>query len=207
MLGGWSLLKTHSERCMPNCCIGLGAAYVLVVVALTVWMRRSLRKIAPTGDRPRAVQCRLLAPLFEYRSKLTLFGLPLVHIRLRGGLERGPVKAWIAGGDSAIGVIFAFGAVAIAPDQLRRLRCRSFDAGRFCDWSGVFGRVQLGSWAIGGMAVGWQAFGGCAIAWLAAHGGVASPTILPWAASRWGDMRMMPLLRHSSATAISFRTL
>ena len=55
---------------------------------------------------------------FEYRSRASLFGLPLVHVRIgdRFDVVRGPVKAWIAIGSShAIGVIFASGGLAIAP--------------------------------------------------------------------------------------------
>jgi len=93
-------------------CIGLCVAYTLVVLALSVWgMRRhyTLRKQEVSGDTARSdtTGAHGPVPLFEYQSKLSLFGLPLVHIRLRGGLERGPVRAWIAAGDAAIGVIFA----------------------------------------------------------------------------------------------------
>src|SRR6202042_191077 len=55
---------------------------------------------------------------FEYRSRSSLFGLPLVHIRIgdRFDVMRGPVKAWIAIGSShAVGVIFASGGIAVAP--------------------------------------------------------------------------------------------
>jgi hypothetical protein len=111
--------------------------------------------------------------LFEYRSKLVLFGLPLVHIRLRGGLDRGPVKAWIAAGDSAIGVIFAFGAVAIAPISFGGLAAGLLTLGGFAVGIVSFGGFSIGAWALGGLAAGWQAFGGCAIGWQAADGGVA----------------------------------
>lgn len=102
-----------------------------------------------------------------------MLGLPLVHIRLRGGLERGPVKAWIAGGDSAIGVIFAFGAVAIAPISFGGFAVGLLTLGGFAIGLVSFGVFSLGLWATGVMAVGGQAFGGCAIAWFASHGSVA----------------------------------
>ena len=111
--------------------------------------------------------------MFEYRSKLAFFGLPLVHIRIRGGLERGPVKAWIAAGDVAIGVIFAFGAVAIAPLSLGGFGVGLLTLGGFAIGIGSLGGFSLGWWAIGGMAVGLQAVGACAIAWLGADGAVA----------------------------------
>ena len=113
------------------------------------------------------------APLFEYRSKASLLGWPLIHIRLRGGIERGPVKAWIAGGDSAIGLLFAFGGLAVAP-----ISFGGFAAG-LLTFAGCgigllsFSGFSLGIWALGGFAIGWQAFGGCAVGWTAAQGGVA----------------------------------
>jgi RNA polymerase sigma factor (sigma-70 family) len=171
MLWGWPLAVSHPAL-FAGLFIGMGAAYIGIVMTLNVWMtrrRRSLRHQDIAGSRP----VPLLVPLFEYRSKLALFGLPLVHIRLRGGLDRGPVKAWIAGGDSAIGALFAFGAVAIAPISFGGFAVGLLTFGGFAIGGLSLGGFSLGLWAIGGMAVGWQAFGGCAMAWLAAHGGVA----------------------------------
>jgi RNA polymerase sigma factor (sigma-70 family) len=170
-LAGHTLLTTRPTL-FAGLLIGLGVAYLLLSAALIVWVRRRLRKIQQQeiGDgRPEPVS----EPLFEYRSKLGLLGLPLIHIRLRGGLERGPVKAWIAVGDAAIGVLFAFGAAAIAPVSFGGLAAGLVTLGGFAMGLVSFGGFSLGPWAIGGMAVGWQAFGGCAMAWLAAHGGVA----------------------------------
>jgi RNA polymerase sigma factor (sigma-70 family) len=170
-LAGGSLLKNRPTL-FAGLLVGLGVTYLILVAALTLWMRRCLRKIRQqeiTFGRPAPVP----VPVFEYRSKYSMLGLPLVHIRLRGGVERGPVKAWIAGGDSAIGVIFAFGAVAIAPVSFGGFAVGLLTLGGFAIGLVPFGGFSLGPWAVGGMAVGWQAFGGCAIAWLAAHGGVA----------------------------------
>jgi RNA polymerase sigma factor (sigma-70 family) len=170
-LGGRSLLKT-SPTLYAGLAIGLGVTYLVVVALLTVWMRRCLRKIGQqeiAESRPAPV----LVPVFEYRSQRCLLGWPLVHIRLRGGLDRGPVKAWIAAGDSAIGVIFAFGGLAIAPISLGGFAVGLLTWGGFALGVVAFGGFSLGPWAIGGMAVGFQAFGGCAIGWLGAQGGVA----------------------------------
>jgi RNA polymerase sigma factor (sigma-70 family) len=170
-LGGRSLLDTH-PKLLAGLLIGLGIVYLLFVIALSVWTmrRRCLIHEQEIADgRPTTH----LVPLFEYRSELCLLGLPLVHIRLRGGLERGPVKAWIAAGDSAIGVIFAFGALAIAPISFGGFSAGLLTLGGFALGLVPFGAFSLGPWAVGMMAVGLQAFGGCAIGWLAAHGGVA----------------------------------
>jgi len=167
-LGGW---QTH-PKLFVGLLIGLGLVYIIVIAALTLWMRwrrREIREQEIAEDRP----APLLVPAFEYRSRLSLLGLPLVHIRIRGGLERGPVKAWIAAGDAAIGVIFAFGAVAIAPISFGGLSLGLLTLGGFAVGLVPFGGFSFGPWALGGFAVGWQAFGGCAVGWSAAMGGVA----------------------------------
>jgi hypothetical protein len=170
-LGGRLLFKT-CPILFVGLLLGLGVAYLIVVAAVTLWMRRRLRKIGQqeiAESRPPAVA----VPLFEYRSKHSMLGLPLVHIRLRGGVERGIVKAWIAAGDSAIGVIFAFGGLAIAPISFGGFAVGLLTLGGFAIGLVPFGGFSLGPWAMGGMAVGLQALGGCAIAWLGAQGGVA----------------------------------
>lgn len=190
-LGGWPLAPTH-PKLFVGLLIGLGAAYILVVIALNVWMmrrRRSLRQQEITDSRP----VPLLVPVFEYRSKLALFGLPLIHIRIRGGLERGPVKAWIAAGDAAIGVIFAFGAVAIAPISFGGFAIGLLTLGGFAVGLVPFGGFSFGPWALGGMAVGWQAFGGCAVGWSAAEGGVA--------VARYFAVGAVALARHANDAA------
>jgi RNA polymerase sigma factor (sigma-70 family) len=170
-LGGGSFLKARPILSV-GLMVGLSITYCITIVALMIWYRRTLKQTCQqevADNRPSL----LAAPLFEYRSKLALFDLPLVHIRLRGGLERGPVKAWIAAGDSAIGVIFAFGGLAIAPISFGGFAVGLLALGGFAIGLVTFGGFSLGPWAIGGMVVGGQAFGGCAIAWLGAQGGMA----------------------------------
>lgn len=171
MVGEKGLATSHPAL-FAGLSLGLGTAYVLATVALYVWMRRqqrSLRQHETAGSRPVPAP----VPLWEYRSKSSLLGLPLIHIRLRGGLERGPVKAWFAAGDAAIGVIFAFGAVAIAPISFGGLAAGLLTLGGFAVGVVALGGFSFGLWALGGMAVGWQAFGACAAGWQAAQGAVA----------------------------------
>lgn len=87
---------------------------------------------------------------YEFRSKTTLFGLPLVHINLGPGFQR--AKGIIAIGNFAAGVVAVGGLSA-----------------------GVFsvGAGTLGLLALGGMAVGGVALGGLALGLLAAVGGFA----------------------------------
>ena len=113
---------------------------------------------------------------FEYRSRWSLFGLPLLHVRIgdRFDIVRPPVKAWIAIGSShAVGVIFAAGGIAVAPI------CFGGIGIGIISYSGIAlgicasGPVCLGVWAFGALAIGWQICCGCGLAWNAATGGVA----------------------------------
>jgi RNA polymerase sigma factor (sigma-70 family) len=113
---------------------------------------------------------------FEYRSRSSLFGLPLVHVRIgdRFDILRGPVKAWIAIGSShSVGVIFASGGIAIAPISFGGIAIGLLPFGAISMGMFSIGAISLGVWAYGGLAIGWQVFCGVGIAWNAAMGGMA----------------------------------
>ena len=132
--------------------------------------RRYLAKLLTeqyAGNFPKAA--------YEYRSRWSLLGLPLVHVRIgdRFDVVRGPVKAWFAVGSShAFGVIFASGGLAIAPISFGGIAIGVLSFGAI--GMGIFslGAISLGIWAYGGLAVGWQVFCGCGFAWNAAIGGL-----------------------------------
>ena len=113
-------------------------------------------------------------PAWEYRSQSTLFGLPLVHIRIgdRFAVLKKPVKAWVAVGHSAVGGLFACGARAIAPVSVGGLSLGVLSFGGLAVGGVALGGIALGVWPLfGGLMAGWQAFDGCfAIAWSAAVG-------------------------------------
>lgn len=112
---------------------------------------------------------------WEYRSKRELLGLPFVHVRMRTtDGPRGAVKAWIAVGGSAIGGLFAFGGIAVAPIALGGVAVGIISWGGLALGIITIAGMSIGVWADGGLAVGWQAFGGCAFAWNAAMGGYAA---------------------------------
>ena len=158
-LGGYSRLVLCIELLA-----GLGA---VCGIFWLLWSLRKIRRQELIHNRP------ALVPIFEYRSRLSLLGLPLVHIRLRGGLERGPVKAWIAGGDTAIGGILAFGAVAIAPISFGGFAIGLLSFGVFTFGAAALGIFSLAFWSFGVFTMGWQAFGTIALAWDAAQGNAA----------------------------------
>ena len=178
-LAAWGRPLAKSDpRLLVGLVIGLEMAFLTATAILVFWQRRCRHRIVQqeiSGNlSPAGKTCGLApVPVFEYRSNSSLLGWPLIHIRIRGGLERGPVKAWIAAGDAAIGIIFAFGALAIAPLSLGGLSVGVLTLGGFAVGLLPLGGSSFGLWAFGTFAVGWLAFGGCAIGWTAAEGGLA----------------------------------
>ena len=96
----------------------------------------------------------------EYKSKWKLLGIPLVHLQF-ATKEKGekPAVGWIAFGDKAYGVLFAFGGYAVG--------CVSvgiFSIGLVtCSCVGVgiigMGTVGIGLLGLGAVAIGYKAFG------------------------------------------------
>src|SRR5206468_12231690 len=140
-------------------------------VALWIWTLRSRRKLLAETTFEKAASASV-KPAWEYRSKLQLLGWPLLHIRIGGGLavQHKPVKAWIAAGDCAIGLLFAFGGMAVAPLSVGGCAIGLIPFGGMAVGPLALGGISLGLWSFGGLAIGWQSYGGCAIAWNAALG-------------------------------------
>lgn len=99
---------------------------------------------------------------YEYKSKTSLFGLPLVHINTGGSYMTKKAKGIIAIGDIAVGFVsiggvstgvIAIGAVAVGPL--------------------AFGAVAVGGIALGAVAVGAVAFGAVAIGLIHVFGAVS----------------------------------
>lgn len=159
---------------------------LLVSQAIVVYLLSLLVTVVSTMPGRRRYLKQMLAekhggefPLaaYEFRSRATLFGLPLLHVRIgdRFDVVRGPVKAWIAIGSShAVGVIFASGGMAVAPISFGGIAIGLVSFGATA--VGIFpvGAISLGVWAYGGLALGWQVFCGCGMAWNAATGGVVA---------------------------------
>lgn len=153
---------------------GLALAWIVLRAnrELSAIRRDEAATLAVGAAQPLASACSQAS---GYRSRLTLFGLPLLHVRFEpasAGRPR-PAVGWIAIGNVAYGGLVAFGGVAIAPI--------SFGAAAVGGLA--FGAVGLGLWsvaafaagwcAIGGVAVGYVAEGGAAFGWLVSVGGVS----------------------------------
>jgi hypothetical protein len=92
---------------------------------------------------------------YEYKSKLNILGLPLVHVAQ--GVDPATMRPRVAKGVIAIGNV-AIGVIAIGGAALGGL---------------AFGGCGIGILAIGGVALGHFALGGCALAVSVAVGGMA----------------------------------
>ncbi|MCH8881250.1 MAG: hypothetical protein IID34_15395 [Planctomycetes bacterium] len=110
----------------------------------------------------------------RYKSKIMLFGLPLIHIAL-GPDEDGPhgkAKGILAIGDQALGFValggkatgivaiggFARGVCCFGGLSIGLLSCGGWALGLLAS-----GGLSIGLFASGGLACGWLAFGGMAI--------------------------------------------
>lgn len=102
----------------------------------------------------------------EYRSPWTLLGVPLVHVRFSTPDEgQPPVVGWLAGGDRAYGLLFAWGAYAVAPVSVGVVSVGLVSLGAVS-----VGVVSVGTAGVGLLAIGCMAAGVKAYAWLSALG-------------------------------------
>jgi hypothetical protein len=91
---------------------------------------------------------------FEYRSRATAFGLPLLHIASGRDLATGRprvARGIVAIGDIAVGIV-AVGGIAVGLVSLGGLSLGV----------AALGGAAVGSVALGGLAVGYYALGGAA---------------------------------------------
>ena len=119
---------------------------------------------------------------YEYKSKRTLFHVPLVHINI--GFGNYVAKGILAIGNISIGCIslgiislggicigaLALGFIGLAGAALALL----FSAGGLAIGTIAMGGVAIGIFALGGLSIGMFSFGGCAIASHIAIGGYAN---------------------------------
>src|SRR5438067_2724347 len=154
--------------------IGLVLPFTFMIFASGIFWLRGPRKFL-AQLKAKGLPVNPARPAWEYRSIFVLLGLPFIHIRVSGGLTVRvmPVKAWIASGECAVGVLFALGNLAIAPVSIGGMAIGLLSFGGCAVGLFSLGGFSFGIWSFGALAFGWQVFGGCAIAWNAASGGVA----------------------------------
>ena len=121
---------------------------------------------------------------YEYKSRINICGLPLVHINIGLGMYK--AKGIIAIGNMAFGVIsmgiISVGLLAFGSLSLGLVAFGAMAAG-LLSFAGLsigfvaFGGLAIGYLAVGGLAVGVYALGGAAIASRVAMGGYANGVI------------------------------
>jgi RNA polymerase sigma factor (sigma-70 family) len=172
--------ESHAARLVEPFALFCGSyAFVLVWTVLSASKRLHEIRRAEAANRSSAsvapAKPRLFRP-FEYRSRWTLLGLPLIHIRTWQTGDAGqtlPAFGWIAIGNIACGGLFAFGGLALAPIGLGGGAAGLLAMGGAGVGVFSFAGAAFGVWAVGGVAAGYLASGGAALGWLGALGGAA----------------------------------
>lgn len=122
---------------------------------------------------------------YEYKSKLSIFGIPLIHVHFGRGLTK--ATGIIAIGNIARG-IFCLGGVSIGIISLGGVSLSIIGFGGLVlslliGFGGVvvspfaLGGIAIGYFAAGGLSVGVYAYGGLAIGSELAYGGYASARV------------------------------
>ena len=122
---------------------------------------------------------------YEYKSKTTFWGLPLVHINVGRGLRR--AKGVIAVGNCSVGIIstggLSAGIISIGGLSGGIVSIGGLSIALLLSVGGVsigtiaLGGLAVGYFAAGGLALGVYSLGGCAAASRVAAGGAARGVI------------------------------
>ena len=119
---------------------------------------------------------KYLEPAYEYRSKTTIFGLPLVHIKFNRYGRPALAKGIIAIGTVSLGVV-SIGAIPIGIISIGALAVGLISLGAVAlGLLMALGSVAVGAVAFGGVALGLGAIGGVCLGKIAI-GGVAAGTV------------------------------
>lgn len=167
--------------------LGMGLAWILCLAWVSFafgysWRYNRARERLRAEERekhPELFRDELRAQVWEYRSRATLLGLPLVHWRSFGhvrqpGEKVKPAVGWIASGERAYGILYASGGVAVGGIATGALSVGLISFGAASIGLLALGGLGIGAIAFGGGAIGIVASGGLALAWRAASGGMAA---------------------------------
>jgi len=171
--------------------------YHPVLVLVLVWMiclswmvftfvfswrhNRAIRELREVEQQqhPELFRDELPAQAREYRSRATLFGLPLVHWKSFGKVRKPgekiqPAVGWIAFGERAYGILYASGGIAVGGISTGGLSIGLLAFGGCGIGLLSFGGLAIGAIALGGGAIGYIASGGMVLGWHAAFGGMVA---------------------------------
>ena len=176
-LVAWYLLRAAAFRWWEERVVYAVAAQALLLATLVIWpvaLRRVMRhmRLLRSAERQahpesfRDARDQVGSAAGEYKSRLKLFGVPLVHIRFATPDEGElPVFGWLAGGDRAYGLLCAWGGYAVAPLSVGAVSVGFLTVGALS-----VGVISLGTVAVGSFALGCVSLGVRAYAWLSALG-------------------------------------
>lgn len=95
----------------------------------------------------------------DYKSRLTLFGVPLLHVKLAmQEQDEGPAIGWIAAGHKAYGLLFAWGGIAVAPVSVGIITGGIISIGVVSVGLIGLGTVGIGLLGIGAVGIGYKAY-------------------------------------------------
>jgi len=95
----------------------------------------------------------------EYKSRMTLLGVPLFHAKLAMAEEgEPPAIGWIAAGHKAYGLLFAWGGFAVAPISVGIVSCGVVTVGAVGIGLVGMGTVGIGLLGMGAAAIGYKAY-------------------------------------------------
>jgi hypothetical protein len=215
---------------------GTFAAYVAVE---SIRAARAVNRLRVSPGEPNDAPLRLGAEAIAsryrgrvFRSRATLFGLPLLDLNVSDSLplagqgqstpaprERRVARGWIAVGDDARGILLAVGHTArglvavggraVGVLSLGGMAVGLVAIGGFALGVVAVGGLGVGVLALGGGALGWQAAGGGAFAWDVAVGGGAVARDYAVGGAAWArcandDAARTVLLDHPLAHAVQW---
>jgi RNA polymerase sigma factor (sigma-70 family) len=162
----------------------LTIASQLLILAFLVWFPITTFRLIKEGQEIRTQERKYNPEAFsdprdqigskarEYKSKWKLFGIPLVHIQfsIQDKGER-PAIGWIALGDKAYGILFAFGGFAVGGISVGLVSFGLIT----CSVIGIgivgMGTIGIGLLGMGAIGIGYKAFGSLsATGWESAWG-------------------------------------
>lgn len=95
----------------------------------------------------------------EFKSKWSLFGVPLVHVRFNMTDEGdGPAFGWVAAGEKAYGLLFAWGGITVAPVCVGIVSVGVVSIGAVGIGAFSMGTIGIGFIAMGAFAIGYKAY-------------------------------------------------
>ncbi len=158
-----------------------GLSWVIFAFGFTWWHHQTMTRLRAEEQQshPELFLTKPLLENYEYRSRATLLGLPLVHFRSFGKVRRSgekikPAIGWIAYGERAYGILYASGGIAVGGISTGGLSIGILSFGGLSIGLLAFGGFAFGILALGGGAVGVVASGGMALGWHAALGGIVA---------------------------------